>query len=69
MTGHDRCDRHDGEQRAAAATSDTERRPDAAAAASLIVDYVLNAAVGVSVGVEALTSAFPQLYAHRVRRR
>ena len=32
------------------------------AAASLIVDYVLNAAVGVSAGVEALTSAFPSLY-------
>jgi len=32
------------------------------AAASLIVDYVLNAAVGVSAGIEALTSAFPALY-------
>jgi amino acid transporter len=32
------------------------------AAASLIVDYVLNAAVGVSAGIEALTSAFPELY-------
>jgi len=32
------------------------------AAASLIVDYVLNAAVGVSAGVAALTSAFPALY-------
>jgi amino acid transporter len=32
------------------------------AAASLIVDYVLNAAVGVSAGIEALTSAFPGLY-------
>src|SRR3984957_5992579 len=31
------------------------------AAASLIVDYVLNAAVGVSAGIEALTSAFPGL--------
>ncbi len=36
------------------------------AAASLIVDYVLNAAVGVSAGVEALTSAFPVLYGGRV---
>jgi amino acid transporter len=35
------------------------------AAASLIVDYVLNAAVGVSAGVEALTSAYPALYADR----
>jgi amino acid transporter len=32
------------------------------AAGSLIVDYVLNAAVGVSAGVAALTSAFPKLY-------
>ena len=36
------------------------------AAASLIVDYVLNAAVGVSAGVEAVTSAFPGLYGARV---
>src|SRR5216683_4435825 len=42
------------------------RQPSLIAAASLIVDYVLNAAVGVSAGVEALTSAFPQLYADRV---
>jgi amino acid transporter len=39
--------------------------PSLVAAASLIVDYVLNAAVGVSAGVEALTSAFPALYADR----
>jgi amino acid transporter len=32
------------------------------AAASLIVDYVLNAAVGVSAGIAALTSAYPALY-------
>jgi amino acid transporter len=32
------------------------------AAASLTVDYVLNAAVGVSAGVAALTSAFPVLF-------
>ena len=36
------------------------------AAASLIVDYVLNAAVGVSAGVAALWSAFPALYGARV---
>jgi amino acid transporter len=36
------------------------------AAASLVVDYILNAAVGVSAGVEALTSAFPALYPDRV---
>jgi len=35
------------------------------AAASLVVDYLLNAAVGVSAGVEALTSAFPSLYPDR----
>jgi amino acid transporter len=36
------------------------------AAASLIVDYVLNAAVGVSAGVAALWSAYPPLYKDRV---
>ena len=36
------------------------------AAASLIVDYILNAAVGVSAGVAALWSAFHSLYADRV---
>ena len=40
--------------------------PSLLAAASLIVDYVLNAAVGVSAGIEALTSAFPGLYGARV---
>jgi hypothetical protein len=38
------------------------KMPSLVAAASLIVDYVLNAAVGVSAGVAALTSAFPRLY-------
>ena len=42
------------------------RQPSLVAAASLIVDYVLNAAVGVSAGVAALTSAFPALYGSRV---
>lgn len=42
------------------------RMPSLVAAASLIVDYILNAAVGVSVGVAALTSAFPALYGSRV---
>jgi amino acid transporter len=32
------------------------------AAGSLVVDYVLNAAVGVSAGIAALTSAFPALF-------
>ena len=40
--------------------------PSLVAAASLIVDYVLNAAVGISAGVEALTSAFPALYGARI---
>jgi amino acid transporter len=40
--------------------------PSLVAAASLIVDYILNAAVGVSAGVEALTAAFPSLYGARV---
>jgi amino acid transporter len=40
-------------------------RPSLLAAASLVVDYILNAAVGVSAGVEALTSAFPHLYSSR----
>ncbi len=41
-------------------------QPSLIAAASLVVDYVLNAAVGVSAGVEALTSAVPALYPYRV---
>jgi amino acid transporter len=41
-------------------------QPSLIAAASLVVDYVLNAAVGVSAGVEALTSAFHPLYKDRV---
>jgi amino acid transporter len=40
--------------------------PSLVAAASLIVDYILNAAVGVSAGIEAITSAFPSLYGGRV---
>jgi amino acid transporter len=42
------------------------RQASLVAAASLIVDYVLNAAVGVSAGVAALWSAFPSLYGARV---
>jgi amino acid transporter len=40
--------------------------PSLVAAGSLVVDYILNAAVGVSAGVEALISAFPSLYPERV---
>ncbi|MEW1659800.1 MULTISPECIES: APC family permease [unclassified Streptomyces] len=36
------------------------------AAASLVLDYVLNVAVSVTAGVAALTSAFPALYGDRV---
>jgi len=42
------------------------RVPSLVAAASLTVDYILNAAVGVSAGVEALTAAYPGLYGARV---
>jgi amino acid transporter len=42
------------------------RQASLIAAASLIVDYILNAAVGVSAGVAALWSAFPPLYGYRV---
>jgi amino acid transporter len=38
------------------------RRVSLVAAASLIIDYVLNVAVSVSAGVAALTSAFPGLF-------
>jgi amino acid transporter len=34
------------------------------AAAALILDYILNAAVGISAGVGALVSAFPSLHGH-----
>jgi amino acid transporter len=42
------------------------RRVSLVAAASLIIDYVLNVAVSVSAGVAALTSAFPSLYNDRL---
>src|SRR6202789_3190794 len=38
--------------------------PGLFAAAALMIDYILNAAVGISAGVEALTSAFPSLLPH-----
>jgi amino acid transporter len=38
--------------------------PGLLAAAALMIDYILNAAVGISAGVEALTSAFPPLLPH-----
>ncbi|MFI6001318.1 APC family permease [Streptomyces sp. NPDC051366] len=42
------------------------RRTSLVAAASLILDYVLNVAVSVTAGVAALSSAFPELYGERV---
>ncbi|WP_405700015.1 APC family permease [Streptomyces sp. NBC_00069] len=42
------------------------RRTSLVAAASLILDYVLNVAVSVTAGVAALTSAFPELSGERV---
>ncbi|WP_241968314.1 APC family permease [Streptomyces sp. ICBB 8177] len=42
------------------------RRLSLIAAASLIIDYLLNVAVSVSAGIAALTSAFPALYGERV---
>ena len=34
------------------------------AAAALMIDYILNSAVGISAGVGALVSAFPVLQPH-----
>ncbi|MFF0414198.1 APC family permease [Kitasatospora sp. NPDC004745] len=42
------------------------RRTALTAAASLVIDYVLNVAVSVTAGVAALTSAVPGLYGDRV---
>lgn len=42
------------------------RRTGLVAAASLVLDYVLNVAVAVTAGVAALTSAFPELYGDRL---
>ncbi|MFD4560773.1 APC family permease [Streptomyces sp. NPDC058469] len=41
-------------------------RTSLVAAASLVLDYVLNVAVAVTAGVAALTSAFPRLYDDRL---
>jgi amino acid transporter len=43
------------------ASAQLGRRAGLVAAASLVVDYVLNVAVSVAAGVAALTSAFPEL--------
>ncbi|MGC3974370.1 MAG: hypothetical protein QM771_08330 [Nitrospira sp.] len=39
--------------------------PGLVAAAALMIDYVLTVAVSVAAGIAALTSAFPDLLAHR----
>ncbi|MFI7099570.1 APC family permease [Streptomyces sp. NPDC050161] len=55
----------DGGGSYAVATAYLGRRAGLVAAASLVLDYVLNAAVAVTAGVAALTSAFPALYDDR----
>src|SRR5512136_2641640 len=40
--------------------------PGLLAAAALLIDYLLNAAVSLTAGVAALASAFPNLWPHRV---
>jgi amino acid transporter len=40
--------------------------PGQIAAAALLIDYVLTAAVSLTAGVEALASAFPAIWSHRV---
>ena len=56
----------DGGGSYAVARTHLGRRTSLVAAASLILDYVLNVAVSVTAGVAALTSAFPALYDDRI---
>jgi amino acid transporter len=46
------------------ATENLGERAGLLAAAALMIDYILNAAVGISAGVGALVSAFPRLQPH-----
>ncbi|MFH8290660.1 APC family permease [Streptomyces sp. NPDC018059] len=55
----------DGGGSYAVARTHLGRRASLVAAASLVLDYVLNVAVAVTAGVAALTSAFPGLYGER----
>ncbi|MGX1756388.1 APC family permease [Streptomyces lydicus] len=55
----------DGGGSYAVAKTHLGRRAALVAAASLLLDYVLNVAVSVTAGVAALTSAFPALYDDR----
>ncbi|MCL5037119.1 MAG: APC family permease [Chloroflexi bacterium] len=48
------------------ASENLGRLPGLTAAAALMIDYVLTVAVSSAAGVNALTSAFPNLFAHRV---
>ncbi|MFD7495416.1 APC family permease [Streptomyces sp. NPDC059832] len=56
----------DGGGSYAVARTHLGRRTGLVAAASLVLDYVLNVAVAVTAGVAALTSAFPGLHDDRV---
>jgi len=46
------------------ATENLGEMPGLLAAAALMIDYILNAAVGISAGIGALISAFPKLQPH-----
>lgn len=48
------------------ATENLGKGPGLLAAAALMIDYILTAAVGISAGVTALTSAVPELHHHRL---
>lgn len=56
----------DGGGSSAVAKTHLGARTSLVAAASLVLDYVLNVAVAVTAGVAALTSAFPELYDGRL---
>lgn len=56
----------DGGGSYAVAKAHLGRRTALTAAASLVIDYILNVAVSVTAGVAALTSAVPGLYGDRV---
>ncbi|TXS48958.1 APC family permease [Streptomyces sp. uw30] len=56
----------DGGGSYAVAKTHLGKRTSLVAAASLVLDYVLNVAVAVTAGVAALTSAFPALYDDRL---
>lgn len=48
------------------ATQNLGRGPGLAAAAALMIDYLLTAAVSLTAGVEAISSAFPVLWQYRI---